>query len=198
MRKKIIIAVIVAMIIVISGVYMYTNRTSSAVESFKSFVSDCNKFQLESAKTYINQNGDLSKGITQIEGYNEVRKSAVKNWFEKISVNIISTKKEDGEAIIVAEVLSPNGNDIYNDFQQNMNELDINSQTIQDNNFNGDFLGAQYNNAFSNAINDNVNNITQTKVEVKMKRSLGEWKIENDDQVIKALLGGLSTNAVLS
>lgn len=198
MIKKIVLAIIVAIIVIICGVYIYSNRTSSADESFKSFISDCNKFQLDSAKEYVNPNGDLSKGISQIQNYNSMKQAAMKNWLKAIKVNILSTKKENGEAVLVAEIYSPNGKEIYNEFQQSMDSLNIDSQTIQDNNLNGDFLGAQYNNAFTNAIDDNINNVVQTKVEIKMKRNLGDWKITNDDQVITALLGGLTSNAVIS
>lgn len=198
MKKKIIIAVVIVVLLVVGGGYFYLNRSSSAVESFNGFITACNKFNLSEMKNYTTDSGDLNKGIEQIESYNQNKKDALKAWAENIKVQVLSTKKSDGYTILTVKIDTLNGVDIYNDFQSSMNSLDINNNTIQDSNLNGDFLGQQYNNAFVDAIQNNMENVTETTIEVKMKREVGNWKIQNDDVVIKGLLGGLSSQAVLS
>lgn len=188
--KKWIIGIIVIVIIAVAGGYLYINRSGAAVSNLNGFISDLNKYNLSGAETYTTKDGDLTKLFTKIQGYDGVRQNAVKQWFKAIIININGVKKEDGDTVVEGTIYSPNGVQVASDFQYNLNNLDINSQTIQDSNLNGDFLGAQYSNAFANAVSTNLTNVVGTNVNIKMKREDGNWVIQNDDEVIKALLGG--------
>ncbi|MGL4849350.1 MAG: hypothetical protein ACRC28_10585 [Clostridium sp.] len=196
--KKIIIGIVVAVIVVGAGFYMYTNRTASAEEGFKTFIGDINKFQLSGAENYIEQNGDISKGITEINNSDMTRQQALKTWFSLIKVNVVKAKKEDGDVVLEVQFFSPNGQKIASDFQYNVNGLDINNQTIEDSNANGDYLGSQISTAFLNAVEGNMTNIVQTDINVKMKKTISGWKIVNDDDVIKGLLGGTRAEDILN
>lgn len=196
--KKWIIGIIVIVIIAIGGSYIYINRSSSAVSSFKSFIENINKYSLNGAESYTSQNGDLTKLFTQIQGYDNTRQNAMKEWFKEVRVSINGTKKEDGDTVIEATVYSLNGNEIENSFQNGVNGLGITSQTIQDSNLNGNYLSAQYSNAFANAIGSNITNVIGINIEVEMKRESGNWIIQNDDEVIKAILGGVNSTEILN
>ncbi|MGL5417429.1 MAG: hypothetical protein ACRDAU_17300 [Clostridium sp.] len=196
--KKIIIGIIIAIVVLVVGFFIFTNRTSSAESSFKTFIGDINKFQLSNAESYLEPSGDLSQDITEINNSDMTRKQALKIWFSAVKVNITKAEKEGGDTVLDVQFFSPNGQKISNDYQYNVNQLDINSQTIQDSNENGDYLEGQISSALLNAVEGNVTNVVQTNVKVKMKKTMSGWEIVNDDDVINGILGGTSASSVLN
>ena len=55
-----------------------------------------------------------------------------------------------------------------------------------------------FDNAFITAIENQTNEMVTTNVTVVLKKDNGKWKIQNDKEVLQAMLGGLNPEVVIS
>ena len=87
---------------------------------------------------------------------------------------------------------------IYDEYMQNVKSLGISQATLNDNTMDGDAVGGDFDNAFITAIENQTNEMVTTNVTVVLKKDNGKWKIQNDKEVLQAMLGGLNPEVVIS
>lgn len=170
---------------------------TKAENSVKDFFNSYEKMDLKKADEYVEDGGLLKKSILKFENYNQNRQEALKYWSSKISYKILSSKKDGKEVDVETEVTALNGTYIYNNYMQNVQSLNFNENTLNGNGLNGDDVGNNFDKAFISALENQGTPMSTNKVVVKVKNEDGKWKIQNDKEVLQAILGGLNPEQIL-
>lgn len=170
---------------------------TEAKDSVKDFFSAYKDMNLNKANEYVEDGGLLQKSIKQFEDYDKSRIEALKYWSNKLSYKILDTEEKDKEAKIKVEVTALNGSQIYNEYMENVQSLKINGATLNDETADGDAVGSDFDKAFITALENQTNSLTTTDVTIILKKEDGKWKIQNDKEVLQAILGGLNPEQVI-
>ncbi|MGL4572521.1 MAG: hypothetical protein ACRCVJ_15830 [Clostridium sp.] len=180
-----------AIAIMISVILIGCGDSKKASEACDNFFSDYKNMELQKANNYVEGGGLLEKSIKQFEDCDSVRKSAINYWSGKISYKILETKKENGNYVVKTEITALNGVDIYNHYMSNVQSLNFNEKTLNGDMLNGENIGGDLDNAFITAIENQTIPLKTTTVSVIVKEDSGTYKIQNDKEVLTAILGGL-------
>lgn len=195
MRKLIVVlfAVIVSISLVGCG-----NNNKEISDSVNDFFSSYKNLNFKNANKYVEDGGLLAKSINKFDSYNKKREDAMKYWASKIQYKITNTESKDDNGTADVEVTALDGNYIYNNYMQNVQSLQLNESQLNNNNDNGDPIGGDFDSAFLIALENQDTPLKTSKITVKLKKVDGTWKIENDQEVLQAILGGLNPNEILN
>ena len=192
--KKFILVIITAIMLV----SLVSCAETSAKNSVEKFFDAYKNMDLSTANEYVEGTGLLQKSIKQFEDYDKERIDALKYWGSNINYKILSTEKSGSEVKVDVKVTALNGSQIYDEYMQNVKSLGISQATLNDNTMDGDAVGGDFDNAFITAIENQTNEMVTTNVTVVLKKDNGKWKIQNDKEVLQAMLGGLNPEVVIS
>ncbi len=170
---------------------------TKAENSVKDFFNSYEKMDLNKADEYVEDGGLLKKSILKFESYNQNRQEALKYWSGKISYKILNSKEDGKEIDVETEVTALNGTYIYNNYMQDVKSLNFNENALNGNGLNGDDIGNNFDKAFISALENQSTPMITTKVVIKLKNEDGKWKIQNDKEVLQAILGGLNPEQIL-
>lgn len=166
-------------------------------DSVKDFFKYYSNLDLQKANEYVEDGGMLQKTIKEFEDFNESKKDALKYWSSKISYKLISSETKGKEATVTVDITALNGEDIYSEYKRNVEDLDFNENTLNNDALNGNNIGGDVNRAFITALEDQTIPLQTTKVAIKLKKYEDKWKIENDEEVLKGILGGLNPEVLI-
>lgn len=192
MKKVILSIFIVACSLFLIG----CGDTKKASEAVDNFFSDYKNMNLQKANEYVEGGGLLEKSIKAFEDYDSARKSALNYWGEKMNYKILSTKKENGEYVVKTEVTALSGVDIYNHYMNNVSSLDFGEKILNNDVLNGENINGDLDNAFITALENQTIPLKTTTVDVIVKDDNGKFKIQNDKEVLTAILGGLDPSEI--
>ncbi len=192
--KRFILAIISAIMLV----SLVSCAETSAKNSVEKFFDAYKNMDLSKANEYVEGTGLLQKSIKQFEDYDKERIDALKYWGNNLNYKILDTEKSGSEVKVDVRVTAPNGSQIYNEYMQNVKSLRIGQATLNDNTMDGDAVGGDFDNAFITALENQTNDMVTTNVTVVLKKDDGKWKIQNDKEVLQAMLGGLNPETVIS
>ncbi|WP_338631169.1 hypothetical protein [Clostridium baratii] len=192
MKKVILSIFIVACSIFLIG----CGDTKKASETVDNFFSDYKNMNLQKANEYVEGGGLLEKSIKAFEDYDSARKSALNYWGGKMNYKILSTKKENGEYVVKTEVTALSGVDIYNHYMNNVSSLDFGEKILNNDVLNGENINGDLDNAFITALENQTIPLKTTTVDVIVKDDNGKLKIQNDKEVLTAILGGLDPSEI--
>ncbi|MBM7833766.1 DUF4878 domain-containing protein [Clostridium sardiniense] len=167
-------------------------------DSVKDFFSAYQNMDLSKANEYVEDGGLLQKSIKQFEDYDKSRIEALKYWSSKLNYKILDSEEKDKEAKVKVEVTALNGSQIYNEYMKNVQSLRINEATLNNESVDGDAVGSDFDKAFITALENQTNSLITTDLTVILKKEDGKWKIQNDKEVLQAILGGLNPDQIIS
>ncbi len=172
--------------------------STEAKDNVKNFFSAYKDMNLNKANEYVEDGGLLQKSIKQFEDYDKNRIEALKYWSSKLNYKILDTEEKNKEAKVKVEVTALNGSEIYNEYMQNVQSLRINESTLNNEAIDGDAVGSDFDKAFITALENQSNSLITTDVTIVLKKKDGKWKIQNDKEVLQAILGGLNPEQIIA
>lgn len=190
--------VLVLVAIFMSAFLVSCGEKTEAKDSVKDFFSSYQNMDLGKADEYVEDGGLLKKSIKQFEDYDKSRIESLKYWSSKLNYKILDSEEKDKEAKVKVEVTALNGSQIYNEYMQNVQSLKINETTLNDDDTDGNAVGSDFDKAFITALENQTNSLITTDVTVILKKEDGKWKVQNDKEVLQAILGGLNPEQIIS
>lgn len=171
---------------------------------FKAYKS----LDFKEASKYAENGGNLSQVINIFESYDGKKESALKYWISKVSYKIQDVKTKGDIQEVKVTINALDGNVIYENYKDGVSELSPtkinNNIDVPSNEENGniDYVEANYGNInyideFIAALENQEVPLKETTVTIKMKKIDGNYKIENDDEVLTAILGGFPVQVLL-
>lgn len=186
--------------------------TDNAKKDVADFFDSYKALDFNNINQYAVNGNDISKVITQFESYDEKRENALRYWVSKISYKIGDAKDlGNDEAEVTVTINALDGNVIYKDYEEgiknlaparvnndiknpiNSSEEDYTKTNYSENNYGN----VDYVDEFIAALENQTVPMKETKVLVKLKKTDGKYKIQNDDEVLQAMLGGLPVSIIL-
>ncbi|MBY0753826.1 DUF4878 domain-containing protein [Clostridium sardiniense] len=191
--------IILVLVAIFMSVFLIScGGKTEAKDSVKDFFSAYQNMDLSKANEYVEDGGLLQKSIKQFEDYDKSRIEALKYWSSKLNYKILDSEEKDKESKVKVEVTALNGSQIYNEYMQNVQSLRINEATLNNESVDGDAVGSDFDKAFITALENQTNSLITTDVTVILKKEDGKWKIQNDKEVLQAILGGLNPDQIIS
>lgn len=186
--------------------------TDNAKKDVKDFFDSYKALDFNNINQYAVDGNDISKVITQFESYDEKRENALRYWVSKISYKIGEVKDlGNDEAEVKVTINALDGNVIYKNYEEgiknmaparvnndiknpiNSSEEDYTKTNYSENNYGN----VDYVDEFIAALENQTVPMKETTVLVKLKKIDGKYKIQNDDEVLQAMLGGLPVSVIL-
>ncbi|WP_194192367.1 hypothetical protein [Clostridium chrysemydis] len=198
--------------LVISVGILVSCGTDNTKKDVTDFFDSYKALDFNNINQYAVNGNDISKVITQFESYDEKRENALRYWVSKISYKIGEVKDlGNDEAEVKVTINALDGNVIYKDYEEgiksmaparvnndiknpiNSSEEDYTKTNYSENNYGN----IDYVDEFIAALENQTVPMKETTVLVKLKKADGKYKIQNDDEVLQAMLGGLPVSVIL-
>lgn len=195
--RKFLIALI-SLLIVLGGLGCEGKKLNRVVESdspenvINSFFSEFKKCNFEKAESFIINKPLLNMDI---DIYNELtpgEKRVIKYWNQRIGYEIVSSNIKGDKASINTKVMALNGEKIYKRYISDITKLkkDLSIQ------YNKSKFYREYDKALIKEVRNKNNEIVTNTVTINLKNIDGNWYIEGDENLFKALCGGLSLDKI--
>lgn len=196
MRKFLV--VLISLLIVLGGLGCESNKLKRVVESdspknaINAFFSEFKKCNFEKAESFILNKPLLNMDIDIYDELTPGEKRIIKYWNEKIGYKILSSNIKGDKASVNAEIMALNGEKIYKRYISDITKLKK-DLSIQENKSK---FNREYDKALIKEVRNKNNEIVTNTVTINLRNRDGNWYIEGDENLFRALCGGLSLDKI--
>ncbi|OPF58750.1 hypothetical protein BH724_01000 [Clostridium baratii] len=196
MRKFLI--VLISLLIVLGVLGCESNKLKRVVESdspknaINAFFSEFKKCNFEKAESFILNKQLLNMDIDIYDELTPGEKRIIKYWNEKIGYKILSSNIKGYKASVNAEIMALNGEKIYKRYISDITKLKK-DLSIQENKSK---FNREYDKALIKEVRNKNNEIVTNSVTINLRNRDGNWYIEGDENLFRALCGGLSLDKI--
>lgn len=196
MRKFLI--VLISLLIVLGVLDCESNKLKRVVESdspknaINAFFSEFKKCNFEKAESFILNKQLLNMDIDIYDELTPGEKRIIKYWNEKIGYKILSSNIKGDKASVNAEIMALNGEKIYKRYISDITKLKK-DLSIQENKSK---FNREYDKALIKEVRNKNNEIVTNSVTINLRNRDGNWYIEGDENLFRALCGGLSLDKI--
>lgn len=190
--------VLISLLIVLGGLGCEDNKLKRVVESdspenvINSFFSEFKKGNFEKAESFLINKPLLNMDIDIYDDLTPGEKRVIKYWNQRIGYEILSSDIKGDKGSINIKVMALNGEKIYKRYINDITKLKK-DLSIQDNKSK---LNREYDKALIKEVRNKNNEIVTNTVTINLRNKDGNWYIEGDEILFRALCGGLNLNKI--
>ena len=210
MKKKLkpLFVILIMILVAIVVVILYDKFTGKPEEAVKGMLTGLKTNDINMVDTYVDYNELLNQDVKDSDenldntivknDLIDINNDNIKIILNKLSYEVMNTRINNNEAVVTVSITNIDLKNILEQYFGQYVKIAFangfsNDEQLKQNNIDTDSINDTMDDYLKSLINKDDNEMTTSIVEIKVKKENGNWKVEPDEKLRKAILPGMDS-----